>query len=271
MMVYENWPKLKDKSVVGRWTEPNYELIAELNPDIVLCYARHPGPELERKLTPLGIRVLRLNFYKIHSLEREVEILGYILKRENEAKELIAWYRKNLNFIRERLKDIKDLPDVYIESYSDYHTAAPGSGGHEMCALAGGHNIASNLSIPYPEITPEWVLTKNPHVIIKAVAIDNSYTMTDPGPLKEVLNKVISRPAWDNIRAVRNGKVCVMSGDIWTGPRAIIGISYMAKWFHPKIFKDLDPKGLHREYMERFHGVKYKGVYVYPEIDGSKY
>ena len=258
------WPRLKNKRRVGRWIEPDYELIVELNPDIVIGYARHPGQDMEKKLAPFDITVIRLDFYKIRTLLKEVEILGRILNRKQEAKQLTTWYRKKLGFMQERLRDINNRPDVYIESYSNYHTTGPGSGGHEICDLAGGHNIASNFSIPYPEITPEWVLAKNPHVIIKAVSFSNCYAMIDSSPLKGVRNKIIARPTWDNIRAVQEVKVYVMASDIWTGPRAIIGISYMAKWFYPDLFKDLDPKKLHREYLVRFQGVNYQGVYVYP-------
>jgi len=258
------WPGLKNRPTVGRWSEPNYELIVELAPDIVIGYARHPGQDMEKKLAPFGITVIRLDFYKISTLEKEVEILGRILKREKEARQLTAWYRKNLRFMEESLKDINDCPDVYVESYSNYHTTGPGSGGHEMCILAGGHNIASNFSIPYPEITPEWVLAKNPHVIVKATSFSNCYAMTDAGPLKNIRNEIMGRPAWDNIRAVQEGKVYVMASDIWTGPRAIIGTGYMAKWFYPDAFKEFDPKKLHREYLEKYQGIEYRGVYVYP-------
>lgn len=259
------WPKLKNKPRVGSWREPNYELIVELNPDIVIGYARHPGQDMEKKLAPFEITVIRLDFYKIRTLLKEVEILGRILNREQEAKQLSTWYQKKLDFMQERLRDINNRPDVYIESYSNYHTTGPGSGGHEICDLAGGHNIASNFSIPYPEITPEWVLAKNPHVIIKAVSFSNCYAMIDSSLLKGVRNKIMARPAWDNIRSVRDGKVYVLSSDIWAGPRVIVGISYMAKWFYPDMLRDFDPEELHGEYLERFQGIKYQGIYVYPQ------
>jgi iron complex transport system substrate-binding protein len=258
------WPRLKDRPVVGKWSEPDYEMIASLNPDMVISYARYPGAEMERKLTPLGIKVVRLDFYKLSSLSKEVETLGRILKREKEAKELTAWYREKLNLIQEGLRHVKGRPDVYVESYTEYHTTGPGSGGHEMCVLAGGHNIASDFSISYPQITPEWVLANNPHVIIKAAALGNCYAISDPAPLKSVRDKIMDRPVWDNIRAVQEGTVYVMASDIWTGPRAIIGISYMAKWFYPEVFRNFDPETLHREYLENFQGIKYRGMYVYP-------
>ncbi|MEA3438473.1 MAG: ABC transporter substrate-binding protein [Thermodesulfobacteriota bacterium] len=259
------WPRLKDRPAVGRWSQPNYELIAEMNPNIVICYARHPGAEMEKKLMPLGIGVVRLDFYKIGTLLKEVETLGRILNREKEARELTAWYREKLDLIQEELKHVNHRPDVYVESYSEYHTTGPGSGGHEMCSMAIGHNVASNFSIPYPQITPEWVLANNPHVIVKATSLANCYAMTDSDPLKSIKDRIMDRPAWDNIRAVQEGKVYVMASDIWTGPRAIIGISYMAKWFHPEIIKHLDPEKFHKEYLEDFQGIKYQGVYVYQD------
>lgn len=262
------WPGLKEKPKVGNWKGLNYELVVALNPDIVLCYAQRPGRDMEKKLAAFGITVIRLDFFKLDSLEKEVETLGRILRKEKEAGQLIAWYRKNLNFVQERLKDYSDRPNVYIEGDSNYHTTGPGSGGHHMCVLAGGHNIASDLSIPYPEVTPEWILVNNPNVVVKVTTVTTCgtcYVMTDTGALKGIRDSIMDRPAWDNIRAVKEGKVYIMANEIWTGPRAIIGTSYMAKWFYPDLFTDFDPEALHREYLERFQGIKYQGVYVYPD------
>jgi iron complex transport system substrate-binding protein len=45
----------------------------------------------------------------------------------------------------------------------------------------------------------------------------------------------------------------------------------MAKWFYPELFKDLDPKAVHQEYMTRFQRLEYDldehGVFVYPEVN----
>ena len=262
------WPSLKDKKKVGTWKELNYELVAELNPDVVLCYAQRPGRDMEKKLEPFGIKVLRLDFFKLDMLEKEVETLGLILKKEKEAQQLTAWYRSNLNLIKKKLKDTNDRPHVYIEGDSNYHTTGPGSGGHDMCVLAGGQNVASNLSIPYPEVTPEWILMSNPNVMVKVTTVttcSTCYGMTDVAPLKRIRNEIMDRPAWENIRAVKGGKVYVMANEIWTGPRAIIGTSYMAKWFYPDVFKGFDPMALHREYLETFQGIKYQGLYVWPD------
>jgi len=258
------WPRLKNKPTVGSWRGPNYELIVALNPDVVIGYAQYPGQDLEKKLDSFGITVIRLDFYKIRSMVKEIEILGRILEKEQEAKQFTGWYQNKIDLIEKKSMLMINRPDVYIESYSSYHTTGPGSGAHDMCVLAGGHNIASDSSIPYPKVTPEWVLAKNPQAIIKASSVCNCYAMLNSDLLQHSGNRIMNRPAWDNIQAIRNDNVYVLGSDIWTGPRAIIGISYMAKWFHPEVFEFLDPETLHKEYLEKFQGINYQGVYVYP-------
>jgi len=44
----------------------------------------------------------------------------------------------------------------------------------------------------------------------------------------------------------------------------------MAKWFHPEVFKDFYPEGLHRKYLENFQGIKYQGIFVWPEAVSSR-
>ena len=141
------WKDFSDRPRVGSWRKVNMEKVAELAPDLIIAYERSPGRELEKKIKPLGIQVLRLNFYKINSMVEEIKALGIILDREKEAETLCAWYEDNYKKIRERLNKIQDRPSVYLESYSQFRSSGPGSGANEMCRLAGGKNIASDFSI----------------------------------------------------------------------------------------------------------------------------
>jgi len=256
------WPKLKGKPVVGNWMEPNYEALVQIKPDIIICYSRW-GKGIEKKISPLGIKLVRLDFYKVNSLKRDVNTLSLLLGKEKEGGNFISWYQKYLNLIKERLKNIKYKPKVYIESYTPFHTDSMGSGGHEMCLLAGGNNIASSIPIPFPRVDPEWVLDKNPDIIIKAVSI-NGYELNNSTYLKKIREEIINRPGWENIKAIKESRIYIIASDIWAGPRAIVGIMYMAKWFHPHYFKDLNPEDIHKEYLKKFHNLKYRGIYVYP-------
>jgi len=263
----EFWGDLAQKPKVGSWRDPDLEAIAVLAPDVVVAYGRNPGPALEQKANLLGIQVLRLDFYKIDKLEEEVRTFGLLLDRRQEAEHFCELHRQHLKMIQERVTLTSRRPKVYIESYTDYHAAGPGSGGHEMCILAGGSNIAANLSIPFPRVTPEWVLTKNPEVIVKAASYGNGYSLKNPIPFNQRRDVIMRRPAWHFIPAVKAGNVHVMDSAIWTGPRAIIGVSHMVRWIHPDLFSDLDPKALHRTYLEIFQSVPYKGVFVSDDVN----
>jgi iron complex transport system substrate-binding protein len=139
-----------------------------------------------------------------------------------------------------------------------------------MCVLAGGRNIAAGLSIPYPRVTPEWVVSENPEVIVKAAAYGNGYALKDGAPFNRRRDAILRRKAWRHIAAVASGNVHVMDSAIWTGPRAIIGIAYMVRWIHPVLFFDLNPGVLHREYLETFQGVPYRGAFVSDSLAGAR-
>jgi len=262
------WPQLNDKPKVGSWKEINYEQVLELNPDAVLCYGSRPGRDMEKKLAPFGIQVIRLDFYKPATLIKEVLILGRILGKEREAADLAAWYGDHMNHIRRFIEKMTARPKVYIEGNSNYHTAAPGAGGHDMCVSSGGNNIAGALSIPYPEVTSEWIVTANPDVVVNVTtksAGGSCYSMADARSYESIRAGILNRPAWSYTNAVKSGRVHVIANDIWTGPRAVVGMYYLVKWFFPDTSPNFHPDQMHKQYLERFQKIPYQGVYVYPE------
>jgi iron complex transport system substrate-binding protein len=259
--------KLRGKPPVGRWNSPSFERIVELNPQAVIAYRRYPGPKLEEKLKPLGIGVFRLDCYKIESLNEDILKLGRMFDREGRARELIRFYGERLKLIRRKLEEVPSQRRVrvYVESYTDYTSVSKGSGGHQLCVAAGGMNIAESLPVPYPKVSSEWVLERNPQVIVKAVTrskVPIGYGVTDVAPLERVREEIMNRPGWSEMEAVKKGRVYLISADIWTGPRAFVGICYMARWFYPELFGDIDPEEMHRDYLRRFLGVEYRGRFV---------
>ena len=71
--------------------------------------------------------------------------------------------------------------------------------------------------------------------------------------------------------ALEDGKVYIEASDIDSGPQLFIVVAYMAKWFYPELFEDLDPEATQREYLDRFQWIEYDvdehGVFVYPPIE----
>ncbi len=265
----EFWGDLVNRRKVGSWREPNTEVISELEPDIVLAYARTPSPEWEERMASQGIRVLRLELYRIESLEQEMRELGRALDRTGEAERFCTWHARWMKAIQDKVGNIGHRPSVYVESYSDYQAAGPTSGGHEMCVTAGGRNISEDMVIPFPRVTPEWVVTRDPEVIVKAGSFSTGYGSPDAGAaLNRRRDAIMQRPAWSLIRAVASGRVHVMDSSIWVGPRSVVGIAYLVQWLHPGLPGDLRAESVHREYLETFQRLPYKGVYVSDPVGG---
>lgn len=258
--------KLAKAVDVGKWSRPSAEKIVELRPEVVFAYESFLTNAGQIEAT--GIPVVCLDCYKIETLAQDIKTLGRILNKNQEAAAYVQLMEKYLKDIEKRASNLPldQKPSVYLEMYSDYKSVAAGSGGHQMLEMAGGSNIAAGEPVAYPQVSSEWVLSKNPQVIIKAVssAVPSGYGET-AGAMEKKRAEIMARPGWRGIAAVREGRVYVISSDIYTGPRAVVGIAYFAKWLHPRLFPDLDPEAIHREFLQRFHGLTPGGAWVYPE------
>ena len=83
------------------------------------------------------------------------------------------------------------------------------------------------------------------------------------------MEAVLSRDELVDVTAIKNETVYVVSSTVMIGPYCFVGNAYMAKWFHPALFADLDPQVMHQEYLTRFQGLDYDldkhGVFAYPK------
>ncbi|MEW5773094.1 MAG: ABC transporter substrate-binding protein [Thermodesulfobacteriota bacterium] len=257
------WGSLAALPSVGKWNSPNLEAIAALRPDLVIGYGANPGPELEERLAPLGIPVLRLDLHRLHSLEAEMADLGRILGREAEASAYLEWHRAALARIRDLVGRAGTRPRAYVEGYSDFRVAGPGSGIDEMVRAAGCLNLAETMAIPFAEVTPEWVVAAAPQIVIKAVSGQRSYECADPGLLPRVRERILARPGWSLTPAARDGRVLVIASDLCPGTGAAAGVAHLAAFAHPEVAGRIDPGAVQREYLTRFLGLADQGCYVF--------
>jgi len=260
-------PNLKNVEGVGKSFTPSVEKIVSLKPDIVFGYATFLKQESVSQLEQMGIPIVLLDCYKPETMTKDIEKLGKILGKEKQAKEYIAVYDKYQKLITERTKTLssEEKPLVYLEGYTDYTVASGNSGGAQVLAAAGGKNIASDISDSSAKVSEEWVLSRNPQVIIKAASssIPSGYGKSEDA-MKEKRKEIMSRPSWGKIDAVKSDKVYLLSSDIYVGPRMVVGMAYFAKWLHPELFKDVDPEAIHKEFLQKFHNMEPKGAWTYP-------
>jgi len=272
----EFWPELRDRPICGSSFSPNYEKIVELNPQVVIVYGGTFGfsasSELEEKMEPAGIKVVKLDCYKPKTIARDLSTLGLMLGRSERAAELINFFDEYLGEVHSRISQLKpeEKVRVYFEQWTDYKSVAEGAGYHDMVTMAGGINIFAGSGVAYPEVSPEAVLEKGPQVVIKNTTpkyAASGYTAADSGEMAALRSELVGRPGWANLEAVRNGRVFVISNEIVGGAKKPIGICYLAKCLYPDKFQDIDPMAMLKEYLEKFQGVPYRGIYVYPGLE----
>jgi iron complex transport system substrate-binding protein len=197
----------------------------------------------------------------------EVVLLGKILDREEKAQELAMFYHKWQKFIDDRLRNVpqSSRPTVFVEYHAgDFKTGAPHSRFYHQVVLAGGNNIAVNL-FEEPQVDAEWVAQQNPDFFIRE-ASGMGYTAKNNDNAQSIYREIMGRTALSRVNAIRNNQLYLVSVDMYSRPGYIVGVSYLAKWFHPELFADFNPEDVHKEYFKLFHPEReYGGVWIYHE------
>jgi len=262
---------VEDKPVVGSTFEWDLEEILQLKPDVVLAYASYDFSQQRKTLEAAGITMIQMNFHKPETYAGEVRSIGWLLDRKERVEELVSFEQEHIDLIEERIKGLKesDKPRVYAESYKDLQYGT----GSVTNAInpCGGINIFEELN-GTKDIDPEKVISENPQVILKmtfntyipASGYDAENTTQMAAKIKDIEN----RTGWSNIDAVKDGRVYIISSDASSIHPSIFN-SYIAKWLHPELFEDLDPVAIHSEWLQKFLGIDFKGVYAYPLMEDN--
>ncbi len=269
------FPDMSEKPCVGRRFDFDVEAILELEPDIVFTGTRAwYTPDLEDKLKGTGIDVVRLSSWEYNRVLAGIMKLGYILDEEENAYEYREWHNECTGTVTERVSEISE--DEKLRVFVDRPggtSVGKGSGYAETVEMAGGINLASSLGdLTYPEVDLEWVIDQNPDVIV-GISFEGNYETDDVSVIRARYDEIIGTTGFEYIDAVKNDRVYVTHYIIQLGPSYPVGVTYLAKWFYPDLFEDLDPQEIHQEYIDRFQGMDFDvsehGVFAYPPLEVS--
>jgi iron complex transport system substrate-binding protein len=272
------FPKISELPSVGTIENLDIEAILSLEPDIVLTFGTYKTPYIEEKLEGTGIEVVSFYFYDPKFLTEEITKLGYMIDRRDEAEEFIGFYEGVIDSIKSTTEGIPwdEKPKVYYECFwKDYMTGNKHATDHWLIETAGGINIAADVAensmyIGYPTVDPEWIIEQNPDIIIKRSSSppygSTGYEFDDDSGARVLREKIMNRPGFGTIDAVKEGKVYIED----TSLCGFIAVAYRAKVFHPDLFEELDPQAIHQRYLSEFQKLDYDldehGVLWYPPL-----
>jgi len=271
-LAYTWLPGIQNKSAIGEYNELDYEKIIELNPDIALV--SNSGIEtkkIDEILEPAGITVVGAEFVELETFDSELKNIAEILEAEERAEDFLAWRNEYINSVKEKTNEIDPRVRVYGEwAHVERATGGKTSAIDSTIKVAGGDNIAGDLDEYWIVLDPEFIMTENPEVIFFAAWEDmlglTGYYVDNYEGAMQFVESATNRTDLKDTSAVQNGGVYVLdAGCVLTSARNFVPTLYLAKWFYPDRFEDLDPENVHKEYFEKWLGIPYQGVWAYPQ------
>lgn len=259
----EYWSEGFDTSVVaGSQGEPNWEKIAEVNPDVVILPRNGAYKEAQEQLESFGIKVVVITGWDAEKHVENISKLGLIFGKPEAAQKFNDFHQKYMTILQERLADV-ERKRIYWETGTPFHTVVPGSGWHDMLENAKVQNIFADVtssvleagaegSVHSFEIDPEEVLLREPELIVNR---GHSNYESSSEELRADLEEIVQRPGWDQLPAVQNGQVHSITRFAAGAVSKMIGALYVANWAYPDKLQDLDPDEVFKTWIEDFQGL----------------
>ena len=182
----------QQKEDIGDFFNPNLEKIASLKPSMVI--AEHwPSSRTVPRLREFGLPVLETisptSLEEIYQIIREV---GRVVDRSQPAEALIHSMKERLRVVKERAVQLSDRPSIYIEVDLPTWTIGKRSFITEAFHLCGARNLFDDVEKRALQASKETIIARNPDIIL-------TYTVS--------ASLISQRPGWDQIKAVRNGRI----------------------------------------------------------------
>ncbi len=219
-------PEAKRIPVVGGFGRPNWEMMESLRPDLVIATDLEK-PGLLDRIEKTGVQTLLLPCESWDQLMQAglavSEAFGQRAVGEKFIRNMTARRAELLKRVDSFYRD-RQRPRVYIEVWGDPLTTAGGESFlSDLVQLAGGVNIAADLRPEYVHVSAEWIITRDPDIILLAYMF----------PSASAVESIEKRPGWDKMRAVRQNAICAsIDPDLLlrSGPRILDGAEKFAEW-----------------------------------------
>ena len=251
------YPELCGFTNVGLLKSPDYEVILNLKPDVVISDEEKYYDRTKTPGIPLIANDVRLANFRDATMK-----FGYIFDRVEEAEEYINWFNDWEDVIDEKVETIsEDEKPLILLCYfkpgaTSFSLPARDSYRSVMARKAGGNYIGDRFDgAGSVTVDAEWVMDENPDVIIFSGSTQYvGYDIEDPSEVIAMIKDFTNRPELAEVNAVKNKRVYVVSHAflLCGGGSGLIGTAHFAKWMHHDLFADMNIQEMHQEFVTDF-------------------
>lgn len=248
---YYNLPKFGQ--FYGKNVSLNMEALIKASPDVIIDIGE-AKPTIKKDMddlqSQLGIPVIFVEA-TLKNMDGAYKKLGEITGDESKASVLSTYCKNTLKDISKKSAEVKSKVSIYYAlGNTGLNTNAAGSIHADVIEAIGADNVAKVQLVSSGGgslVSMEQILKWNPEVIITA-----------PNGL---YSKIKSDPLWQNLSAVKNGKVY----EIPNGPynfmgeppsiNRIIGLKWLGNLIYPDVYK-YDMINEVQDFYKKFYYVK---------------
>jgi iron complex transport system substrate-binding protein len=213
-----------EKEKVGDAFSLDKEKLVSLQPDIVFIPGSKDSPQV-REIEDLGIPVYVSNPESVSEVFDEIKSVAEVTGVKDKGQQLADELQNELDGVKQKLEAYEGSKvKVLVLVDPELWTVGPGSFIDEVVALAGGENAMADVDMQYLQVSMEEVLSRDPDVILVTVPEDQCAALAE-------------RPGWTDLRAVKEGRVYYVDGDLVSrpGPNIVEAIKEVAGYLYPDL------------------------------------
>ncbi len=166
-------PLKKEVPLVGTYITPSIEKIVTLKPDMIFLSEEDGDIQRNSFFEKFGLKYHRFGRNRdFKSICNNYTILAGIIGKSETARSRIGYYESRLKKIK---RDGAELRVAFLISVKPLITISKLSHISDVIRNAGGVNVFDELDNPYPILTIESLIMKNPHVVIVMSPGDDVY------------------------------------------------------------------------------------------------
>jgi iron complex transport system substrate-binding protein len=223
-------PEVLKLPKVGTFLKPSPELIAGLNPDLVIV---HPvAGDVTRQLQALHLRAVVVDEGGMAGVFESIRQIAGATGVGPRGDALVADLRAQLDGVRHRASGQPPRRVLFLVgrrpgTLADLVAVGPGAYLNELIEIGGGRNMLATDRMPeYPHISMETVLRLDPDVIIDTVDMGDT---RDERAAREVTNGRLWQ-AFGQLSAVKHQHVYAATTDalVVPGPRIVEAAEWIA-------------------------------------------